>query len=282
VDLFAYITRPLASTDPAPYFTTLNSTADEVITSFVPTTGTNSFIKVVVFGAGADTRYTLRVERADPRPATSTPLPVCPTRTPTNTPTVTSTPPATATPTRTPTASITPATSATPTRTPTAATTPQATATSGPIDFNGSFEQGALWPTGWLTQTSDATKTQFDVTDSDWQSGARSVRIYNNNRASARYLHAVTLAPNTRYRLSGYISTLNAIHGVGAYLCVNSPEVRTQPVTGTQFAWKKVQVEFTTTASAQTNVCAALGAPSGGDTSQGHAWFDSLQIEKLP
>jgi alpha-L-arabinofuranosidase len=105
-------------------------------------------------------------------------------------------------------------------------------------------------------------------------------RIASEAGADAAWSQTVSVPPNARLRLSGWIRTrgVQPLDGQGALLNVQEiSEARSGVVTGTN-DWTRVQVEFDTGVNQSLQINALFG---GWGQATGVAWFDDLQLETI-
>ena len=147
---------------------------------------------------------------------------------------------------------------------------------------NGNFENGAG---DWELVAFEKNGT-MTIDTKELRLGKPTLRI-DNHAGDHSFVRQLVGKPNTHYRLSGYIKTLNVEpvkKGVkeGACLLVGfTAEVRggkTTPIHKTQ-SWTKVSVDFTTTSKTEIRVGASLGSYNAYVT--GTAWFSDLTLTEL-
>lgn len=222
---------------------------------------------------------------------TSTPTGI-PTSTPTNTPTATPSGTPTATPTGTPTET------ATPTRTPTRTATSTATRTPTPTNtpttmpnliMNPGFEAGDYAPTNhpsdWSTDAwQDTSAFRWDSSIS--HSGTKSIRIVLSIPNGARWIQTVSVMPNTKYTLAGWIRTENVavsppeqLANIGANLSIYGTWDHSVDLKGTN-DWTYVSFEFDSGDSSEVTVACRLGYWCS--TTTGTAWFDDITLTPFP
>jgi hypothetical protein len=114
-----------------------------------------------------------------------------------------------------------------------------------------------------------------------FRSGKSALRIEAPEENDARLSQTVTVKPDTRYRLSGWIRTENVSLGLGANLNIEWPGVNwshSRGVTGTS-DWTFVTVEVNSGSSTSFDAHVRLG--HYGATSLGRAWFDDVRLEAI-
>lgn len=101
-------------------------------------------------------------------------------------------------------------------------------------------------------------------------SGGNDVRLYQTIKVKA----------NSYYKLTCRIKTDNVAGGAGANISVNGSLAKSEGVMGTSEGWVEVQlVGKTEKGQKELAVCVRLGGY--GALSEGSAWFDDVQVEKL-
>jgi dolichyl-phosphate-mannose-protein mannosyltransferase len=105
----------------------------------------------------------------------------------------------------------------------------------------------------------------------------------------ARWIQTVTVEPHTRYRLKGWIKTVDVAPSgqavqAGANLSIldvtlNSGFTFSSPPLFGDNDWTQVELEFDSGTHTQLTVAARLGMYSG--TLTGTAWFDHIRLVKL-
>lgn len=150
--------------------------------------------------------------------------------------------------------------------------------------FNGSFEQlvdGT--PANWIMESydKDPGASTFEVETADPQLGERYVTITNNVTNDSRYLQAVMVEENKKYKLSCYIKAENVSEeGKGANLSVGSQLITSKQIKGTTEGWEYVEMYAVIEEGAKTmNVSVGVGGYSG--TSTGKASFDNVLMEEV-
>ena len=146
---------------------------------------------------------------------------------------------------------------------------------------NPNFDEGSAY---W---DADMWRTGDGITSAEWttrglQGGALSIQNAQPN--DARFIQTVSLAPETTYMLSGYVSTDGAIKAGGAGLSLLNYSSARAHVENTRGHWKKVCLYFRTGAE-QTSVTVAARVGYYSGEAQGSARFDSLSltaVDKVP
>ncbi len=144
---------------------------------------------------------------------------------------------------------------------------------------NTSFEEvEGNRPKGWRT-VNWQPKAEFAVDESVAHSGKRSVRISSADGADASFQSIVVVQPYAKYRLSGWIKTLDLRPGTskGALINLHAMDIMTEAVSGTQ-DWTRVEVIFDTEGTDAVSVNCLFG---GWGKATGTAWFDDVQLEFL-
>jgi alpha-N-arabinofuranosidase len=158
------------------------------------------------------------------------------------------------------------------------ATGGQAVASKNAI-VNPSFEdvEGKV-AKGWRTANFGA-RGVFSVDDTVAHSGTRSARISSTDGADAGFQAIVSVAPYSKYRLSGWIKTqdLKPGSGKGALFNLHGMDIMTPAVSGTQ-DWTRVEVVF----DSQGNDALTINCLFGGwGRASGTAWYDDVALELL-
>lgn len=110
------------------------------------------------------------------------------------------------------------------------------------------------------------------------RSGERCLSIGSEKGTDAAWTATVTAAPNTFYRLSGWIKTQDLRGAVGALLNIqNLQHVRTPRVTGTT-DWTRVATVFRTGVKTELEINCLFG---GWGESTGQAWYDDVALEPV-
>lgn len=133
-------------------------------------------------------------------------------------------------------------------------------------------------PRGWSEQRfgGQATFTHANT----GRTGSRSLQITSTSGADAGWQATVRVEPFTRYRLTGWIKTLDVRvqGGRGASINLHDHQpTATQPITGTT-DWTRVEATFDVDDQDSLQVNCLLG---GWGMATGTAWFDDLQLEPI-
>lgn len=119
------------------------------------------------------------------------------------------------------------------------------------------------------------SNAQWSV-ESPGRTGNQCVAIRSEKGTDAAWTAPVTVAPNTFYRLSGWIKTEDVQGAVGALLNIqNMQHVKTPAVAGTR-DWTEVSTVFRTGRTTELEVNCLFG---GWGLSTGQAWYDDVSIE---
>lgn len=168
------------------------------------------------------------------------------------------------------------------------ATTSACTPPSANLLPNGSFEEGTFasagTPTGWTRDIWSPRTGTLTWDNTQARQGPKSVKISFSTPNDARWIQTVSVQPNTRYRLSGWVKTENVAHSAevvdaGANLSLFGTWTRSTGLFGTT-DWTYVSLEFNSESNTQVTVAARLGYWAG--TTTGTAWFDDLRLEAMP
>ncbi|MDB6175872.1 MAG: dolichyl-phosphate-mannose--protein O-mannosyl transferase [Chthoniobacteraceae bacterium] len=144
---------------------------------------------------------------------------------------------------------------------------------------NGSFEKGIE---GWTLNAHEKIG-QVAIDEKEKHGSKPSLRLENPSGDDTFLKQTVTVKPNTKYRLSGYIKTKD-VQTVkregkdGASLSVGGGFVKTPPIVKSK-SWTKVTHEFATGAETEIEVGPRLGFFSALTT--GTAWFADLSLDEL-
>ena len=145
---------------------------------------------------------------------------------------------------------------------------------------NGSAESGAYSPTaspeGWVrTGSADLSWAKPQA-----HGGRRSLRITSSSPTDSAWTQTLQVAPNTVYRLTGWVKTAAVAHSTepvdaGANLSVIGTWDHTSAVIGTH-NWTFVSMLVRSAADGVLTIGARLGYWAG--TTTGTAWFDDVQL----
>jgi hypothetical protein len=153
----------------------------------------------------------------------------------------------------------------------------QASSSTKNLLVNGSFQNGT---DGWtLSSYYKIGKMEIDPTEKHGNSPA--LRIDNAQGDDTHLKQKVTVEPETRYRLEGYIRTkdLRSVKREGkggAQVDLDGTWQRSQVVSGTK-SWTKVSLDIVTGAETEVEV----GGRLGYDPVVGTAWFADLSLVKI-
>jgi hypothetical protein len=144
---------------------------------------------------------------------------------------------------------------------------------------NGAFEKGMA---GW-TVDSHGKNAQVSVDENEKYNDKPSLRVENVEGSDTHVKQMVTVKPNTRYRLAGYIKTKDVQQIArdgrqGACLDVFGGYEQTLPQTKTK-PWTRVWHDFTTGKETKIGLEARLGFLDAETT--GTAWFADLSLEEI-
>ena len=145
---------------------------------------------------------------------------------------------------------------------------------------NASFETEASGGVaGWSTQAwSGKDRAHWDIA-SPGRTGKRCVSIQSTKGSDAAWIAVVTVQPNTRYELTGWIKTRGIRGAKGAMFNVQAlPGSETPAVTGTE-DWTRVAKTFRTGSKTKVQINCLFG---GWGQSTGQAWYDDVSLVKLP
>jgi len=144
---------------------------------------------------------------------------------------------------------------------------------------NPSFEenQGDGVP-GWTRRAWQGEENgRWDVA-SPGRTGKQCLSIDSEQGTDAAWSTTVAVAPNSFYRLSGWIKTENVQGAVGALLNIqNMQHVRTAGIKGTT-QWTRVSTVFRTAEATELEINCLFG---GWGRSTGRAWYDDVVLESI-
>ncbi len=131
----------------------------------------------------------------------------------------------------------------------------------------------------WGSQAWSGKDGALWTIESAGRTGKRCVSIQSAKGSDAAWTTMVTVQPNTRYELSGWVKTRGVRGARGALLNVQAlGGSETKAVTGTT-GWTRVSKVFTTGAKTEIQVNCLFG---GWGRSSGQAWYDDVSLTKLP
>jgi hypothetical protein len=140
---------------------------------------------------------------------------------------------------------------------------------------NGDFTKGAE---GWEFHAYEQ-RGKMSIDENEKHGNKPSARIDHSGEDASKLLQTVTVEPETRYRLEGYIKTKDLLAVKrdgkgGAGLFLDGTWQKSQVLNKTK-AWTKVWVIITTGAQTEVRVGAAL------DSVTGTVWFADLSMVKI-
>ena len=141
---------------------------------------------------------------------------------------------------------------------------------------NGDFEniQGEI-PGNWRANNFQGTAT-FSVSKTGRKGNGVEITA-SGEGADAAWITDVTVKPNTRYRLSGWIQTSDIKGAKGALFNIHGTEYKTEAINATR-KWREVFVEFETKAETSIQINCLFG---GWGKSTGTARFDDVALKEL-
>jgi len=144
---------------------------------------------------------------------------------------------------------------------------------------NVSFEDGAANSArGWGTQAWSGKDRVLWQVEAPGRTGKQCVSIRSSKGADAAWIAKVSLEPNTRYELSGWIKTRNIRGAKGAMFNIQALKGSETPaVTGTT-PWTRVSRVFRTNNKTEVQINCLFG---GWGRSTGQAWYDDVSLVKL-
>jgi hypothetical protein len=155
----------------------------------------------------------------------------------------------------------------------------QDTAAAKNLLVNGSFEKGL---DGWTVDAHEK-HGQATIDSTEMREGKPTLRVENAGADDTHVKQKITVEPNTRYRLEGYIKTKDAVaqgrqSKVGASLAVEGGFQRSNEVNRTK-SWTRVAFDFSTGSETEIEVGARLGFYA--NLTMGIAWFSDLTLKKI-
>jgi hypothetical protein len=147
--------------------------------------------------------------------------------------------------------------------------------------IDGSFEDSKR---AWIPQAFTGESRRMLAATDVFHDGKRSLTIDCGVPNDARFEQKVSVKPNTRYVLCGWIKTRGVQlreHGgsTGAVLCVEGVSIKTTSLIGDN-DWTWVAIVFGSEDKTTLKVCARLGFTAS--TVTGQAWFDDLVLVEWP
>lgn len=144
---------------------------------------------------------------------------------------------------------------------------------------NGTFAKGMQ---GWSSSSSKKTAL-IGLDDTQKHDGMTSLRIDNPDGQDTNVKQAVVVKPGTRYRMSAFIKTKDALgikknDNSGASIAVVGGYQKSKSVAGTK-PWSKISFEFDTNRETEIEVCLRLGFYSAAVT--GTAWFSDVSLVEV-
>ena len=148
--------------------------------------------------------------------------------------------------------------------------------------INASFEGSSTSIDNW-TENAWEENGYLNIfkLSTDAYDGNYSAYINAKSPNDIRLEQAVTVEPNTNYKLSGYIKAAGCPEGAtGANLSFMDTFVKTEDFTDTTGEWKYVEL-YVYTGDNQTEATVAARIGFYGSTNSGEAWFDDITLEKV-
>jgi hypothetical protein len=144
---------------------------------------------------------------------------------------------------------------------------------------NGLFENGLE---GWTVNANQKKGTAV-IDDTEKHQGKPTVRVDSPEGDDVHVKQKVTVQPNTKYRLEGYIKTKNVEplkreSKDGACLALEGGYQKSQIVSKSK-GWTKVTLEFATGTQTEVELGARLGFYY--NLVKGTAWFSELSLERV-
>lgn len=108
-----------------------------------------------------------------------------------------------------------------------------------------------------------------------------SYKIENTDFNDAMFFKAITVVPNTSYKVSCMVKTENVVNktlksDAGAHICINGTVEKSENVIGTE-EWTKIEFLFNSKNREEVQIGFRLGG--NYDDSKGTAWFSDITIE---
>ena len=148
---------------------------------------------------------------------------------------------------------------------------------------NPGFEEAyGLMPRSWdLIEWHDAKAIcSFSLDAKFKKKGKFSAKLSHLGLADSRWTQKIFLKPDTYYRLSGWIKTVDVQNkGAGAYLLIDGLNKRTNPLFGSN-DWKLVEIEFKTML-AQDEIMILCRLGDFGAPNSGTAYFDAIELKEI-
>lgn len=156
----------------------------------------------------------------------------------------------------------------------------QGTPTTKNLLVNGTFEKGTE---GWTFDGHGKAFSEMAMDENEKHSNRASLRVTNTEGNDTHVKQKVTVEPNTKYRLEGYIKTKDVFTVKrdgkdGASIAVEGGFQRTVPVAKTS-PWTKVTHEFATGEEKEIEIGTRLGFFSAPVT--GTAWYADISLVKI-
>ncbi len=132
---------------------------------------------------------------------------------------------------------------------------------------------------GWRRQAWSGKDRAVWKVEPSGKTGEQCVSIRSDKGSDAAWIAMVSLEPNTRYELSGWIKTRDIRGAKGAMFNIQALKGSETPaVTGTT-DWTRVSKVFRTSSKTSVQVNCLFG---GWGRSTGQAWYDDVSLVKLP
>jgi len=152
---------------------------------------------------------------------------------------------------------------------------------------NGGFEttetpDTADAPANWETLPEWSGTAEFEYSSTVSRTGDNSIKISSSGGADASWSQTVSVEPNARYRLSGWIKTENLEAGSSHGAVINAhglPESTAAdvPATGTN-DWMKMSTTVNIGSSGEVQFNTTLG---GWGQATGTVWFDDVKLAQV-
>jgi len=145
---------------------------------------------------------------------------------------------------------------------------------------NPSFEETvAKNVSGWGTQAWSGKDRAVWRVEQSGKTGRQCVSIRSDKGSDAAWIAILSLEPNTRYELSGWIKTQDIRGAKGAMLNIQGLRGSETPAVKGTRDWTRVAKVFRTSGKTSFQINCLFG---GWGRSTGQAWYDEVSLRKLP
>lgn len=123
--------------------------------------------------------------------------------------------------------------------------------------------------------------TEFGLDKEEKHSGKSSVYIINKSLNDARYKQVIKVVPNSYYKISSWVKTLNVgLENKGASISTVDIIETSIDIKGTNGKWELIEL-YGKTDIGQNTFTVTLGLGGYGSVNVGKVWFDDIIIEKI-